>query len=128
MTRVPPKSTLTDTLFPSTTLFRSGEFSGRPALVTAAIRPRNLGTARRDDHRERQHARPADAAEEIGFVFRHGGAIWAWRRVCNWHSPQLDRKGVVEGKSVSVRVDLGGTRSIKKKKTKGTEWNDESRH
>src|SRR3546814_9326422 len=48
-----------------------------------------LGTARRDDHRERQHARPADAAEEIGFVFRYGGAIWAWRRVCNWHSPQF---------------------------------------
>src|SRR3546814_17382938 len=27
-----------------------------------------------------------------------------------------DRKGVVEGKSVSVRVDLGGSRIIKKKK------------
>src|SRR3546814_11354260 len=27
-----------------------------------------------------------------------------------------DRKSVVEGKSVSVRVDLGGLRSIKKKK------------
>src|SRR3546814_18156617 len=29
-----------------------------------------------------------------------------------------DRKSVVEGKSVSVRVDLGGRRSIKKKKNK----------
>src|SRR3546814_14667369 len=29
----------------------------------------------------------------------------------------LDRKSVVEGKSVSVRVDLGGRRIIKKKKT-----------
>src|SRR3546814_20883065 len=29
-----------------------------------------------------------------------------------------DRKGVVSGKSVSVRVDLGGRRIIKKKKTK----------
>src|SRR3546814_20465834 len=28
-----------------------------------------------------------------------------------------DRKSVVSGKSVSVRVDLGGRRSIKKKKT-----------
>src|SRR3546814_15115111 len=28
-----------------------------------------------------------------------------------------DRKSVVEGKSVSVRVDLGGRRSIKKKKS-----------
>src|SRR3546814_17214316 len=35
------------------------------------------------------------------------------------HSGQLrgrDRKSVVEGKSVSVRVDLGGRRIIKKKK------------
>src|SRR3546814_18146909 len=29
---------------------------------------------------------------------------------------QLDRKSVVEGKSVSVRVDLGGRRILKKKK------------
>src|SRR3546814_12368174 len=29
---------------------------------------------------------------------------------------RLDRKSVVEGKSVSVRVDLGGRRIIKKKK------------
>src|SRR3546814_21114900 len=29
----------------------------------------------------------------------------------------LDRKSVVSGKSVSVRVDLGGRRLIKKKKT-----------
>src|SRR3546814_14298358 len=28
-----------------------------------------------------------------------------------------DRKSVVEGKSVSVRLDLGGARNIKKKKT-----------
>src|SRR3546814_20487100 len=30
--------------------------------------------------------------------------------------PQLDRKSVVKGKSVSVRVDFGGRRIIKKKK------------
>src|SRR3546814_11944841 len=30
---------------------------------------------------------------------------------------ERDRKSVVEGKSVSVRVDLGGRRNIKKKKT-----------
>src|SRR3546814_15771116 len=32
----------------------------------------------------------------------------------------LDRKSVVEGKSVSVRVDLGGRRIIKKKKKNTT--------
>src|SRR3546814_15243384 len=34
------------------------------------------------------------------------------RKVANW----LDRQSVVSGKSVSVRVDLGGRRIIKKKK------------
>src|SRR3546814_14282621 len=34
------------------------------------------------------------------------------------HLVELDRKRVVEGKSVSVRVDLGGRRIIKKKNRK----------
>src|SRR3546814_20963762 len=34
------------------------------------------------------------------------------------YAPDLDRKSVVEGKSVSVRVDLGGRRIIKKKTQK----------
>src|SRR3546814_18506535 len=34
------------------------------------------------------------------------------------HGLVVDRKSVVSGKSVSVRVDLGGRRSIKKKKAK----------
>src|SRR3546814_17821289 len=34
---------------------------------------------------------------------------------------KLDRQSVVSGKSVSVRVDLGGRRIIKKKNTKSTE-------
>src|SRR3546814_11842161 len=33
------------------------------------------------------------------------------------HAAQPDRKSVVSGKSVSVRVDLGGRRIIKKKNT-----------
>src|SRR3546814_12052380 len=32
-----------------------------------------------------------------------------------WNLRQIDRKSVVSGKSVSVRVDLGGRRNIKKK-------------
>src|SRR3546814_18891826 len=34
---------------------------------------------------------------------------------CPRHAALIDRKSVVWGKSVSVRVDLGGTRIIKKK-------------
>src|SRR3546814_20545143 len=33
------------------------------------------------------------------------------------HAVRLDRKSVVKGKSVSVRVDLGGSRLLKKKST-----------
>src|SRR3546814_18848163 len=40
------------------------------------------------------------------------------RRIAGAHAAGSDRKSVVEGKSVSVRVDLGGRRSIKKKKKK----------
>src|SRR3546814_11930237 len=36
---------------------------------------------------------------------------------CNMTGRSTDRKSVVEGKSVSVRVDLGGRRIIKKKKS-----------
>src|SRR3546814_15575874 len=36
----------------------------------------------------------------------------------------LDRKSVVEGKSVSVRVDLGGSRIIKKKTKEIKEYNN----
>src|SRR3546814_10747607 len=53
------------------------------ALGAAAVRPPDVRAGRSDDHRDRQHPRPADAAEEIGFVFGHGGALWPWRRVCN---------------------------------------------
>src|SRR3546814_13199834 len=57
----------------------------------------------------------------------HGSALSSSRRSRTYHGvrtdpkrqggrPGRDRKSVVEGKSVSVRVDLGGRRNIKKKK------------
>src|SRR3546814_18334332 len=42
--------------------------------------------------------------ESLGFLFQHRSI-----------ERSQDRKSVVEGQSVSVRVDLGGRRSIKKK-------------
>src|SRR3546814_15016992 len=50
-------------------------------------------------------------------VAGHGhriGARWSRNRVRPLR-PRADRKSVVKGKSVSVRVDLGGRRLIKKK-------------
>src|SRR3546814_18779136 len=55
------------------------------------------------------------AATELGLAskIRWGGA---WDRVLSAFGGSIDRKSVVSGKSVSVRVDLGGRRLIKKKK------------
>src|SRR3546814_16210088 len=47
---------------------------------------------------------------------RHAHRLAAIEQIDHLH--QLDRKSVVQGKSVSVRVDLGGRRIIKKKKNK----------
>src|SRR3546814_12762421 len=56
----------------------------------------------------------------------HLGPKAAWKgtqpsRRALW--PELDRKSVASGKSVAVRVDLGGRRIIKKKKNKITNTN-----
>src|SRR3546814_17360107 len=94
MIRRPPRSTRTDTLFPYTTLFRSAG-QGKRARRQAHAGPGQKGrVADRPDGRR-------------GSVFRAGA----------------DRQSVVEGKSVSVRVDLGGRRRIKKKikETKSTQ-------
>src|SRR3546814_14273965 len=76
-----------------------------------------------------------------GHVHRHGRCAERFPRSLQSHAPwpmqapriryedrafrgygllPPDRKRVVEGKSVSVRDDLGGSRSIKKKKQKDT--------
>src|SRR3546814_18039049 len=55
-------------------------------------------------------------------IDRHEGGIAAVvvarADIGNASSPELDRKSGVSGKSVSVRVDLGGRRIIKKKQRK----------
>src|SRR3546814_20216895 len=51
----------------------------------------------------------AESQARSAYVEHHGQAP---------RQEAVDRKSVVEGKSVSVRVDLGGRRMIKKKKAK----------
>src|SRR3546814_12555609 len=52
MIRRPPRSTRTDTLFPYTTLFRSGGFEQRPAVVNGALGIASLMTVTLSvDHR-----------------------------------------------------------------------------
>src|SRR3546814_11539211 len=114
MVRIPPISTRTDSLFPYTTLFRSrflreNGFLDRvsPTVLDWRIRPDGLiiGCMR--------HAlspRCVSAARRVDggtcFVLS-GRGVFVWLE---------DRKSVVEGKSVSVRVDLGGRRIIIKKR------------
>src|SRR3546814_20641643 len=111
MIRRPPRSTLTDTLFLYTTLFRPGrQCASHMSWCSARRSDRGLGP----------------------------GTTWRWkgRRIVNsptcsglraprWRRPgeppdvlssRDDRKRDEEGKSVSGRVDLGGSRSCKKKK------------
>src|SRR3546814_13436298 len=120
MIRRPPRSTRTDTLFPYTTLFRScGPGKPSPARPTSGgrrrwrgpPRPRSvardawsflLPTRARVEGQRRFHdvrQRPRDAGDAVR------------------QAALQDRKSVVKGKSVSVRVDLGGRRIMKKKQT-----------
>src|SRR3546814_13777816 len=97
MIRRPPISTRTDTLFPYTTLFRS---------AIAA----------------RQGRRPEEVAYDL--LLEEEGRALLFAPIVNYLDYDLsacramigDRKSVVSGTSVSVRVDLGGRRIIKKKK------------
>src|SRR3546814_3745364 len=57
MIRRPPRSTRTDTLFPYTTLFRSGRFSLVPLLPVAGL-PETL------DYRRGERARTLERSEE----------------------------------------------------------------
>src|SRR3546814_15095833 len=124
MKRLPPRSTRTDTLFPYTTLFRSVRH-GRalrllrphqirdPAAASAreggAGRDRTgggrhiRGNPRRDDRR-RDHS--------TGGGGRHGADGCGRRVAC---PASGDGERVVWGKSGSVRVDIGGRGSLKKK-------------
>src|SRR3546814_21089085 len=80
----------------------------RPRPYSAAYRPRSSCKRFRRKHGPSTSSEPAprkQGANGVGFA-------------------PLDRKSVVSGKSVSVRVDLGGRRIIKKKnkqKSKRTE-------
>src|SRR3546814_12620052 len=126
MIRRPPRSTRTDTLFPYTTLFRSivgpHDLLRPPqnAVAVEAVAGGDVGNmavdgvaaARRGMRRQDESLRvlPEDLDHvELG----RPAAIDRQQPEC-W--PQSDRKSVVEGKSVSVRVDVGGCRIIKKKK------------
>src|SRR3546814_14525627 len=122
MIRRPPRSTRTDTLFPYTTLFRSG-FGGRLRLAQLCGGDHLLGLG--DLLGRFDRVDPPFEFLQTGHksrllpLFRHPGEgrgltveIPAFAGMTRW---VLDRKSVVWGKMVSVVVDLGGRRTIKEK-------------
>src|SRR3546814_11454116 len=134
MIRPPPRSTRTDTLFPYTTLFRScpEERRHRPGFnpgqsVPAArgrrvpgpfvelqgrIRPGELG----GDHRGDQIGHERIPRRSLYRLYRPEPSRRAPERTHDVEGQdQGDRKSVVKGKSVSVRVAHGDRRIMKKK-------------
>src|SRR3546814_13917821 len=122
MIRRPPRSTRTDTLFPYTTLFRSlGEGTGIGDLVILADLDRNvlrLAAAIElevdlvvNPHQADHVAQLTKIEDRLAVGFDDQIAGLDAGLVC-----RRDRKSVVEGKSVSVRGDLGGRGIMKKKK------------
>src|SRR3546814_17947857 len=107
MIRRPPRSTRTDTLFPDTTLFRSLSTSEGSRYVErkASVRP-YMGYRSAPGNRLRNRVTRGRVSAPPLFVRRFNLAAV---------SGGQDRKSVVSGKSVSVRVDLGGRRIIKNK-------------
>src|SRR3546814_15596381 len=122
MIRRPPRATRTDTLFPYTTLFRS-RLRGR-ANVHELDRVRRAG-------RGYGRARAVLDPVEAGLLDLHpGDRTAAAGRIRPQLRPAavrsglgdrrlvrdeaLDQQSVVYGKSVSVRVDLGGRRTLRK--------------
>src|SRR3546814_15941378 len=111
MRRRPPRSTRTDTLFPYTTLFRS-------LLLPRSEDPRRLSRKSVPRHRERRlKAVPLRGNTRI-VMLGLDPSIQGKHFVAG---PGPSAQGQIgrascRGKSVSVRVDLGGRRILKKKK------------
>src|SRR3546814_20949855 len=109
MIRRPPRSTRTDTLFPYTTLFRS--------LVSTDVgySPEGIITF----ERLRLGAPQFRITSGSGRYDPAGGIVFNATAMSPQYGP-LDRRSVVSGKSVSVRVDPGGSRSITKQSLEKT--------
>src|SRR3546814_13591768 len=98
MIRRPPRSTRTDTLFPYTTLFRSVGLRG--LLLRRGVL--------RDDHPDQRYG-----GENLLPVARISAVHYAMSPFLSTRlARRPDRKSVLMGKSVHVRVDHGGGRII----------------
>src|SRR3546814_12019980 len=127
MLRRPTRSTRTDTLFPYPTLFRSAANvtgaafgkSAKAATIEADVRVidvaiDDIGHVVTDDIAPQGISGRSDERHIRAVRFEQPDDLFRIKPVPGDRAG--DRKSVVEGKSVSVRVDLGGRRIFKKKK------------
>src|SRR3546814_17711122 len=121
MIRRPPRPTRTDTLFPYTTLFRSKSARISPVRVRRqhllALRGQGpFGILLRDETQYDEFVADGIGRQlgaPVGQPFE-GRALGLAKDEEFGFFLIGDRKSVVSGKSVSVRVGLGGIRHIKK--------------
>src|SRR3546814_16270005 len=122
MIRRPPRATRTDTLFPYTTLFRSD----RAGLVTRFQHVDGVDLHQRFEALCQRRLAAADRTQQIQDLLAFLAPLGSVAEEADdpldrfFHDVKFSeaqkRKSVVSGKSVSVSVDLGGRRIIKKKK------------
>src|SRR3546814_14804783 len=127
MIRRPPRATRTDTLVPYTTRVRSFEAVAEELVAEVATADEDGRIERADvvflgpAHRAVEAARLAPGGRRrlaaalliVQAVVRPVDLV---HREAEGFLLRPDRKSVVQGKSVYVRVDLGGRRIIKNKK------------
>src|SRR3546814_15692485 len=122
MIRRPPRYTLTDTLFPYTTLFRSHPYHRhRGQRRPRAIMTRNAD--QREADREQKDKKDADAdggRVDLPGQQKFEADIDDAHAIAEREPPRaargpVARKSVGEGKSGAVRVDPGGRRYLNKK-------------
>src|SRR3546814_12454001 len=134
MVRRPPESTRTGPPFPYTTLFRALVEERRADRKLHPHRCRDDRIERPDQHDREDHRQQQIVDDERAFTAhrlerraradrpypqreqRQRPADIEREQRENELAARRDRKSVGSGKSVSVRVDLGGRRIIKKKK------------
>src|SRR3546814_14343357 len=126
MIRRPPRSTRTDTLFPYTTLFRSVEGYATDLISQYSLDWLKTGRDKSKPfailiHHKAPHRNFMPALRHVqkyqGVTFPVPGNYFDdYRGRIAAGTQEIDRKSVVKGQGVSLRVDRGGRRIIKKKK------------
>src|SRR3546814_11076245 len=119
MRRRPPRSTLTDTLFPYPTLFRSlrrAEGGISPSYPRGRAGPVRGGGKAAERRRRPLYAPRVQPAKKSG----KGGRQGREEDQAQGLSAAVDRNSVLQGHGVYIRVDLGGRRVINKKTSNQT--------